>query len=108
LIRSNRVSKNAFDQFKEKKFSSLRSESLCGNLKGKKWKKLRNVSKNGFFINRSQLFIALPRFYAPHIEIMKFCQNRWSLEPHCETSVDPTVGLRRIDAAAGAIFGGQE
>jgi hypothetical protein len=42
---------------------------------------------------------------------MIFCQNLWSppnLEPHCETSVDTTLWLRRIDASTGALFGGSE
>jgi hypothetical protein len=36
-------------------------------------------AKKVFFFNRSQIFIALSQNFMPHIEIMKFCQNHWSL-----------------------------
>ncbi len=34
--------------------------------------------KKRFVINRTKIFIALPKFYATQ-RIMKFCQNHWSL-----------------------------
>jgi hypothetical protein len=55
------------DLFKEKSFHLLEETmKLVGNLKGKKWKKLLNISKNRVFINRSQIFIALPKCYVTH------------------------------------------
>ena len=46
--------------------------------KSQKCKKPLNILKKKVFINRSQIFIALSKSL-PHIEIMKFCQNHWSL-----------------------------
>ncbi len=34
--------------------------------KGQKWKKPLKISKKHFFLNRSQIFIALPKFYVTH------------------------------------------
>jgi hypothetical protein len=61
-----------------------------------------------FFITDLRFSLPFQNFML-HNEILRFCHNPWSppnLEPHCETSVDPTVWLRRVDAAAGAIYGG--
>ncbi len=49
---------------------------LFGHLKGQKWKKLLNISKTVFY---KQILDFTFQNFMPHIEIMKFYQNHWSL-----------------------------
>ncbi len=73
--------------FKEKKFSSLRRDNELFFLT-EKVKNGRNRSKFRKTVFHKQI-IDLPfQNFMPHVEIMKFCQNHWSL--HCYKT------LRRI------------
>ncbi len=50
------------------------------NWKGQKWKKQLKISKNGFLLTDLRFSSPFQNFMS-HIEIMKFCQNHWSLMP---------------------------
>jgi hypothetical protein len=59
-----------FHLFKEKKLSShCRVNVYFYKLKSPIWKQSLNISENEFFINRSEIFIALPKFYVRHLGV---------------------------------------
>ncbi len=56
-----------------------KKRSIRTYLKGKKWKKLLNISRNGFLKTDLRFSLQFENFML-HIEIMKLCQNQWSNE----------------------------
>ncbi len=80
-----------FDLYKEKKFSSLRRDNeLLWELK---WSKMEETAQNfekRFFLNRSKIFVALPKFYVTHRNYEFFSK---SLVPNIHGSISSYVCL---------------
>ncbi len=64
---------------KKKSFHLLEwTMNFLENWKSQKWKEPLKISKNGFLKTNLRFFLPFQNFM-PHIKILKFCQNHWSL-----------------------------
>jgi hypothetical protein len=77
-----RIFDTPFDLFKEKSFHFHLLEgkmNLFGNLKRSKIEETAQYFEKQFFLKQILYFHCPSKMFMPHNEIMKYCQNHWSL-----------------------------